>query len=319
MNATNDAAAYNLGGDIFNEYIMRNNPEWVLKSSSGAWTTNRYHTPETAMDHGNMAFVDFFMEYFREVPDTIRSGRWEGTYQERNWNIRFLDNFLVWGPEWFWTNTPINPRTGKAMTRGEMESGMRSAVQRLREIGDQMGVRYFANIWSDVESQYFNRDIYPELMDYLDYVLFETWTANLEGVAESEAVWLRRVLAAQDIIQNRRAEPVVQAEFGNFWYAVSTLLLVRENGRGMLWSQKMFSDTQLQKMNSLDLGKPLGIFVFVNNAYQREWEKGKVIVNPHDSRTVTIQLGGSYQDVETGNTVSSVTLPPKTGRVLVLR
>jgi hypothetical protein len=178
-------------------------------------------------------------------------------------------------------------------------------------------MRYFANVWSDVESSYFDRDIYPELMQYLDYALFEAWTSNLEGQHVSEEVWLRRVMAAQDMIQNRRAEPVVQIEFGDFWFALSSLLLVRENGKGMIWSQSVLSDSILQKMNALDLGKPLTALSYVNNAYQRQWERGKVVVNPSDSGTVTISLGGNYRDYETGNIVSSVTLSPKKGKIFV--
>ncbi|MFI5324521.1 MAG: hypothetical protein ACHQ6U_13675 [Thermodesulfobacteriota bacterium] len=63
---------------------------------------------------------------------------------------------------------------------------------------------------------YFNRNVYPQLMQYVDYALFETWNSQTDGTPETEAVWLNRVLVAQDMIQNRRAEPVVQGGFGDF-------------------------------------------------------------------------------------------------------
>ncbi len=232
--------------------------------------------------------------------------------------MRELDNYLVFAP-WAWSAMPVNPVTKKPFTQAEREQDVLDATKRLRERADNEagGLKYFANVWSDVDSEYFNRDIYPELMQYLDYAYFETWTSNPDGQPESETIWLRRVMAAQDMIQNRRAEPVVQTGFGDFWYALSTLLLVRENGRGMAYAQNFLPDDLLQKVKGIQLGKPLKIFAYLNNAYQRDWQYGKVIVNPSDTKTVTISLGGNYRDVETGSIVSSVTLQPKKGKIFV--
>ena len=71
---------------------------------------------------------------------------------------------------------------------------------------------------------------------------------------EIEAVWLRRIKTAQDMVKNHRAAPVVNTEIGNYWYALSSLLLVRENGRGLAWSQKLPPDDVLGKVRGLDLG-----------------------------------------------------------------
>jgi hypothetical protein len=234
--------------------------------------------------------------------------------------MRFLDNFVVYAP-WAWSSPPVNPATGQIFTREEREQDVLNATARMRQRADKEagGAKYFANIWSDVEAEYFDRDAYPELMQYLDFVLFETWTSNPEGVPESEETWMRRVLAAQDMIQNRRAEPVVQTEYGDFWYALSTLLLVTENGRGMAWTKTMLPDSLLQKLKDFSLGEPLDVFAYIDGVYQREWEKGKVVVNPSDSGTFTISLGQDYEDVETGDIVDSITLQPKTGKILVLR
>lgn len=318
MNTINNKDAWVVSGDIYNDYIIPNHPEWVLEDTDGDKVYNVWGPQEHLMDHGNMDFIDFYFDFFIQVPSSVAGGRWKGTYTQKGWNMRFLDNFLVHNPD-AWSSMPVNPSTGNTFTRSQREDDVFSAVARLRHLADTEagGVKYFANIWSDVEYSYFDRDMYPELMQYLDYALFEAWTSNLDGQHVSEEVWLRRVMAAQDMIQNRRAEPVVQVEFGDFWFALSSLLLVRENGKGMIWSQSVLSDSTFQKMNNLDLGKPLTALSYLNNAYQRQWERGKVIVNPSDSGTVTISLGGNYRDYETGNIVSSVTLSPKKGKILV--
>lgn len=311
--------SFNLGGDIYHNFILPDHPEWILKNSSGEVVTNNFVSGEAATDHGNMGYVDFYFNFFIEVPSSIAGGRWKGTYKERSWNLRFLDNYIVYLPA-AWSSQPVNPDTGAALTREDREQDILNATNRLRQRADNEagGLRYIANIWNDVEASYLDRDIYPELMQYVDYALFEVWTSDLQGEPVSEEIWLRRVTAAQDMVENRRAEPVVQVGIGDFWYALSSLLLVSEKGKGMIWSNQMYSDAVIQKLKDMDLGEPLDLFAFIDNAYQREWEKGKVIVNPSDDSTVEISLDQSYQDAETGEMVTSVTLPPKSGKILII-
>lgn len=320
MSTINNKDAWNLGGDIYNDYIVPNKPGWVIKDKNGVVVGNAWVPNEAMMDHGNMDFVDYYFDFFIQVPSTIAGGRWKGTYTDRKWNTRFLDNFKVYLFDgWGWTSRPINPTTGKEFTQDEREQDMLSASARLRQLADTEanGLKYVANVYSDVEALYFDRDIYPEIMQYIDYAMFEAWTTNLSGEPAPENIWRRRVLAAQDMVQNRRAEPVVQAGIGDFWYALSSLLLVRENGKGMIWSQAIYSDAILSKLNSLDMGKPTQSMVYLSGAYQRNWERGKIVVNPNDTKTVTVSLGGNYKDLETGSIVNSVTLAPKKGKVFV--
>jgi TGF-beta propeptide len=320
MSSINNKDSWNLGGDIYNDYILSKKPAWVIKDKNGATVQNAWVPNESMVDHGNMDFVDFYFDFFIQVPSTIAGGRWKGTYTERSWNMRFLDNYNVYLPDgWGWSSRPINPATGKEFTQVEREQDILSASARLRQLADTEanGLKYFVNVFNDVEALYFDRDMYPELMQYIDYAMYEAWTTNLSGEPVSEDIWRRRVLAAQDMIQNRRAEPVVQVGVGDFWFALSSLLLVRENGKGMIWSQDMFSDAVLQKLNSLDMGKPTQSMVYLSGAYQRNWERGKIVVNPNDTKTVTVSLGGNYKDLETGSIVNSVTLAPKKGKVFV--
>lgn len=320
MSSLNNKNAWNLGGDIYNDYILPKKPGWVIKNKNGGTVQNASNPNESMLDHGNMDFVDYYFDFFIQVPTSIAGGRWQGTYRDRAWNTRFLDNFIVYLFDgWGWSSRPVNPATGKEFTQDEREQDILSATARLRQLADTEanGLKYMANVYSDVEALYFNRNIYPELMQYIDYAMFEAWTCNLSGEPAPEDIWRRRVLAAQDMIQNRRAEPVVQVGVGDFWFAFSSFLLVRENGKGMIWSQEMFSDAMLLKLNSLDMGKPLQSMVYLSGAYQRNWERGKIVVNPNDTKTVTVSLGGNFKDLETGSIVNSITLAPKKGKVFV--
>jgi hypothetical protein len=319
ISSVDNPGAFNLGGDIFHDLILPDHPDWILRDAGGGVVTNNFISSETAPDHGNMGFVDFYFNFFIEVPSSVAGGRWKGTYKDRSWNLRFLDNFIVYLPA-AWSSRPVNPDTGDVLSREDREQDILDATKRLRQRADNEagGLRYIANVWNDVEASYLDRDIYPELMQYVDYALFEVWTSNLEGVPVSEEIWLRRVTAAQDMVENRNAEPVVQAGVGDFWYALSSLLLVSKKGKGMIWSNKMYSDALIQQLSALDLGEALDLFFFADNAYQREWEKGKVIVNPSDDATLEFLLDESYRDAATGETVTSVTLPPKSGKILLI-
>lgn len=278
---------------------------------------------EKLTDKGNPDYNNFFMDYFEDMPDTPASlADYEGTYITRETNLRFLDNFQSWVLHFGgWSDTPMNPRTNADYTRAEMDADVLAGVQVLRARADLINVVLFANIWSDIEGEYFDRPIYAQLMDEVDYALFEEWTYDAGSeVAESETNWLRRVNAAQDVIKNRRAVPVVDGQYGaSFWYSLASLLLVKENGKGMIWfGATLPSAGDLTKMLTLDCGIPTEDYHLVSNSYyRRDWVNCIILANPKTGSTGSINLGGNYMNLETGDTVSSITLSAKTGAILV--
>lgn len=159
-------------------------------------------------------------------------------------------------------------------------------------------------------------------MDEVDFALFEEWVYDWQGPAESETIWLRRVNAAQDMIKNRRAIPVVDGQYGaSLWYGLASLLLVKENGKGMIWfGSNIPSSEDLTKMLTLDCGIPTEDYHLVSNSYyRRDWVNCIILVNPKTGSTGSISLGGNYTNLETGDTVSSITLSAKTGAILVVQ
>jgi hypothetical protein len=312
MDSRNDPGGWNLGGDLYNKHVLPKLPQCPLKNSTGQVAYNRYFNWEAvALQKGKQECVDFFMDYFEQVPESVYNGKWHGTYTDRKWNLRFLDNFYVWGTEWFWVNAP-------SLTRDQQEKDALAGAKRVRERADALGVKLFANIWSDVESEYFKRPVYPQLMDLVDYALFEVFTSMYSsGTPESEAVWLRRVKTAQDINKNRRATAVITTEYGDYWYNLASGLLACEPGKCMFWQQGLPSDSTLAKVKGLNLGAP-GSDYTKAGCYIRPWTNGLVVVNPMDSGSCSVPLNGSYRDLETGSTVSgTVVVKMKDGKVLV--
>lgn len=312
MDSRNDPGGWNLAGDIYNKYVLPKLPQCPLKNSSGQVAYNPFINWEVdALQKGNPECVDFFMDYFEQVPESVYNGKWKGTYTDRKWNLRFLDNFYVWGTEWYWNNAP-------SLSRDQQEKDALAGAKRVRERADAIGVKLFANIWNDVESEYFKRPVYPELMDIVDYALFEVFTSKYStGTPESEAVWQRRVKTAQAINKDRKATAVIGTDYGDYWYNLASGLLACEPGKCMFWQQPLPPDSVLAKVSNLDLGTP-GSDYTKAGCYLRPWTNGLVIVNPMDSGSCSVPLSGSYKDLETGSTVSgTVTVKMKDGKVLV--
>ena len=63
------------------------------------------------------------------------------------------------------------------------------------------------------------------------------------------------------------------------------------------------------------IGNPIGKYYSSQNIYMRDFTGGKVLLNPSTS-TYTINLGGSYKTLD-GTTVSSITMNPHTGEILL--
>lgn len=307
-----DDFGYLKTADALYDDVKNNHPEWLLKTSSGKLVMNMYTPNETPPDWGNPTWVQYFINYFAKP-----SVKGQNTFTERAWNLRFLDNFIIYTIGDLWIGTPINPRTGKNMTNAERAVDVQNAMRTLSQWGDANGVKYMANIWGDVTSDYFSKPIYSELMNLVDYALFEVMVDNGNGTPVSESMWLNRVKIAQAIAKNNRAVPVITTENGDFWYNVATMLLACEPGKCMTFQQPIMTDSQIEKLSTLDLGTPVSDFAKAG-CYIRSWTKGLIAVNSMDSGSCHVALSGSYRDLETGKTLSgTIQIDSKDGKVLV--
>lgn len=74
------------------------------------------------------------------------------------------------------------------------------------------------------------------------------------------------------------------------------------------WLHSIYEDVEL-------LGEPSGLYYPLDFVYARDFDNGKVLVNP-DIASHTVNLEGNYETLD-GRTVSSVTLQPNTGMILI--
>jgi len=87
-----------------------------------------------------------------------------------------------------------------------------------------------------------------------------------------------------------------------------------------LWSQTGNTyndlDSCYQPIMDTALGQPTNTYYQSQNVYMRDFTGGKALVNP-SANSYTVSLGGTYKLLD-GTTVSSVTLQPHSGEILLL-
>lgn len=301
---------------VFKNYITPNQPNWLLKNSSGTLVGDMWDSAKTktVVNVGYPAASQWFIDYFK-APG--QGAWWTGTYTDRKWNARWLDDFYIRPiSNNVWDMAPVNQITGQTLTNDVWQGYRLEQLKALRADADANGIILVANILSDVFWTNLPNAPYNEALNYVDYAVFEIMVSNLGGEIQSESEWLRRTRNFQWIAKNSKAVPVVTTEYGNFYYNLSTMLLACEPGKCMTWQQPIMTDAQIQKVSTLDLGSPVGDFTKAG-CYIRSWSKGFVVVNPSEV-DCTVPLSGSYRNLETGIIESASTkLTKKTGKVLV--
>ena len=100
-------------------------------------------------------------------------------------------------------------------------------------------------------------------------------------------------------------------------YALCTFLLVQKSNTFFYFTRKDQAGALHWRPEwDVKLGKPLGPFQeLANGTYSRDFENGKVLVNPLSTNAVVTGLSG-YRNWQNGQLVNNLTLPPYSGALL---
>jgi hypothetical protein len=312
-----DAAFYNS--------ITSAHPEWFLRDASG----NRLSTfvyqigaqRQFAVDIGNPAFVDAWADWALAAMD-----RW-------GWDGVWADNILR-GNFDGWSGWPVNPRTGARYTTADYRRDMLAAMQQLRRRFDARGKLVVGNHASAYDPATFADPVVQQTLLAMHGTEIEDCVYTFSGTAHSESNWIGQLRYLD--FANRRGI-MTQCRGGNGTigdpskrdYILASYLLTKRGVSNV---------AQLNNVNSwwsgleADLGAPTSDFRCLDpgaglretsscpstgKVYVREWERGRVLVNPTAGTTVTVPLGGTF--LRNGNAVTSVTLGPRSGAVLLRR
>jgi putative glycosyl hydrolase-like family 15 (GHL15) protein len=154
----------------------------------------------------------------------------------------------------------------------------------------------------------------------------EAWlrgaTASI-GAYPSEAAWKQNVdllvdcqrLGVSVMTSTKTWTTATQAQKDAwFKFALASYLLGNDGTSYFFFSYSGGDSVADYPLYHLDLGAASAPYAKVSGVYQRNFAKGKVLVNPTTS-TFTVPLGGTYETVG-GSTVTSVTLPPHTAEIV---
>ncbi|HLY39440.1 MAG TPA: putative glycoside hydrolase [Candidatus Binatia bacterium] len=296
-------------------------PEWILKNASGGLvSTNNGIGRLFATDIGNPDYVDAWADYALAAAD-----RW-------GWDGTFVDNVFR-GYFDSWSATPVNPRTGKLYTTAQYRADILAAVQRLRARFDARGKFLIGNHTSAWDPATFADPVTKDEVLALGGVEIEDCIFDWNGNPHTEAEWIAQ-LAYLDFATRHGVRTVCSSstEIGRSPqrdYILASYLLSKEgfssvselNSLGDWWSGL-----------AADLGAPRGGYTCLDpgqglapttscpspgKIYAREWERGRVLVNPSAGATVDVPVGTGF--LLAGSPVTHVTLGPQRGVVLVHR
>ena len=165
----------------------------------------------------------------------------------------------------------------------------------------------------------------------MDGVEMEDCVYDWNGNRQSETSWIAQ-LRYLDFANQARVRTICSGPAGTIgdatkrWYILASYLLTKEG---------FSSVAEINSINTwwsgldANLGAPLGRFYCMDPAaglartttcpstgkiYGRDWERGRVLVNPTSATTVTVPLGTTL--LWQGTAVTSVTLAPGSGVVL---
>jgi hypothetical protein len=307
----------------FYERVASTHPEWILRDSSGnrisAFVTQYGPNRLWTVDIGNRAFVDAWADTV--IGEMDRDG-WDGVWADNILRGNFYD----------WSAWPVNPRTGARYTTAEYRADTRAALRRLRERLDAKGRILIGNYGSAWEDETLADPVVQDQIVAMHGIEVEDCVYTFSGTPHSEKTYIQQLKYLD--FANRRGV-LTQCRGGNGTigdpakrdYILASYLLTKEG----------FSNVaQLNKLGAwwpgleVDLGDPVGGFGCLDPAdglrpttscpsigkiYVREWEHGRVLTNPTGGVTATVPLGEPM--LLNGTRVTSVTLKPKSGFVLV--
>ena len=295
-------------------------PEWILKDTNGSLVTTSNGIGRLyATDIGNPAYVQAWADWAFTAID--RYG-WDGTFAD---NI-FRGNFDSWSAP------PVNPRTGLRYTVAQYRSDMLSALRILRTRYDARGKILIGNHTSAWDPPTFADPVVQQEILTMHGVEIEDCVFNFNGGRQNEASWIAQ-LRYLDYANTHGVKSVCNGPAGTIGDAVKRRYLLAS----YLLTKEGFSD--LGEINSVgkwwpelavDLGQPSGRFYCLDPSrglapttscpstgklYGRDWEHGRVLVNPTGATTITVPLGETL--LNQGTPVTSVTLAPGSGVMLV--
>jgi hypothetical protein len=209
---------------------------------------------------------------------------------------------------------PIDRNTGAPMSYDNWRRYIAEYVEMIQSQLGQYEIVHNA-IWFGGPAGVRDRDQYVlRQINAADYINCERGVSD-GGLTGGTGIWSLRELFAYIDRVHARGKAVIMDEYypPNLEYSLGSYFLISRD-RDMIGDLATTPDNWWPGYD-VELGTPLGERYDWQGLIRRDFSGGIVLVNEPDAPTRTVTLPGSYRTV-TNQTVTSVTLAAKTGRVL---
>ncbi len=292
--------------------VASQHPDWILKDSSGKklyipFGCSGGSCPAYAADIGNSAWRQYYIDMCKAL---VAKG-YKGIF------VDDVDMDINTSNGSGTKVTPIDPRTGAAMTDAAWKNYFATFMEQLRSAIPNAEITHNA-VWFAGGGQHDGTqpDIVREIKAS-SYVNLERGFVD-SGLTGGTGTW--SVFAFMRYIDNVHAygRHVVLLssanDTANAEYNLAGYFLISD-GRDYVSSNLGKLPTNAWSGYSVDLGDAKGARYQWNGVWRRDFTRGFVLLNEPGASTKTLSLGGSYKNTA-GQTVTSVTLGAARGAVL---
>ena len=179
-----------------------------------------------------------------------------------------------------------------------------------------------------------NSDLY-DLMDTVDGIMHEWAMDGRDATGAPDRHWggekwsrcIKRheAIAKRGLIDWWACYPTKEPELGKkqFLYTYCSFLLTKRPGYSLFYASSDQGKGRNLKVPwydeyDLQIGEPTSVRYLRNGCWLRNYKNAKIVVNPtDDQRQIIIDTNNLWLDWITKKAVSKLTLPPKSGRILL--
>lgn len=294
--------------------LAQAHPEWILKDAAGRNLYIPYGCsggvcPQYAADIGNADF----QEHFIATQRVQMAAGYLGIYVD-DVNLSRITVSDGSGS----SVTPIDPRTGSAMTLADWRRYFAEFMERIRDAFPEVEIAHNVHWSADLSDSSVVRQLQAA-----DWIGFERGITDSGIRGGSGKYGFETFLGLIDWLHARGKHVVMEDDDDSGLqerdYELAFYLLINDGAGDMLSSdgdQSRITPNSFWAGYLTNLGHAKSTHYRWNELFRRDFECGIVLVNQPDMPNISVSLPATYLDLA-GARVESATLPASSGQVLV--
>jgi hypothetical protein len=302
-----DAYAMQVSGSLWADH-----PEWVLKDASGNYLyipfgCNGSTCPQYAGDIGNPAFRADWIAKQQLTMAAGYIGLWIDDVNMASIKVGNGNGSAV---------TPIDPRTGQAMTLANWRRYFAEFMEDIRAAFPDLEIAHNVHWWADTNDTFVARQLLAA-----DYINFERGITD-SGITKGTGTYgFETFIALVDWLHAQDRQVILDDDddTGNQArdYELAFYHLVNDGGDmlGADGDRSRMTPGNFWSGYTTDLGMAAGGHFKWQELLRRDFECGMVLVNQPGMPSITVALDETYTTIE-GQSATSVTLVASSGHIL---